>query len=274
MLMKERKKPENNKKIEKKKLVIVILSILIGVNICALATIIVYNRFHRSNSTSVIVPDNIISGDDNPDSTATPDTVNTTTPFISQDPITVTEQPRYADLLVLYKHQNADNTPFSVSNMFPGDSVTKYYCLRFTFRHTVTLCFRADIQRGNNELADAVGIRIVFPGTGHVLYDGLMKDMPESLTHAFTSSSVTTEDVFYEVSVYLDTSVGNECMDQEVVANFKWWIEEVENLEPSPQTGDDSKAGVWAIVLFTAFYLFIIYTLKSREEKKNEQQNG
>ena len=49
--------------------------------------------------------------------------------------------------------------------------------------------------------------------------------MPESLSCKLNK----TQEVDYEITAWLDTSVGNEYQDQELIADFHWWLEDVKS---------------------------------------------
>ena len=136
-----------------------------------------------------------------------------------------------ATTLSLYNRNADDNIPFKVVNMFPGDRETHNYCIRVFHNGTVILRFHADIRAGYEKLAEVLCCRVVLSGSGEVLYDGLMRDMPNPLTHPLYSNAKTTSYVDYEITVYLKTSVGNEYMNKRLVADFRWWVEEKGNLD-------------------------------------------
>lgn len=210
----------------KKKVVVLILFILIAINVIALVTTIIYLRFYRSDSETVRVPNNVIAdktagpspsstasstvkpgttGSTNSPSkqptstpegstavvTAAPTPTPTPTPRQTASPVvTATAEPQYADLLSLYKTESSETTPFETGEMYPGDTVTKYYCLRFAFKNKVTLNYKANIRSGSVGLSEALKIKVSLPDKGIIMYDGVMKDMPASLEYAFTSVNV------------------------------------------------------------------------------------
>lgn len=137
--------------------------------------------------------------------------------------------------LTIYKNQPEDSTPFHAANMFPGDSEQKTYLLAVSYRGTVTVHFHADVRSGSEKLAEVMNCRVVLKNTNETLYDGLMKDMPESLAHKLVSSKATTDELEYEITAYLSTSVGNEYMNKELLADFRWWAVE----EKVPGSGGD-----------------------------------
>lgn len=159
-------------------------------------------------------------------------TETTTTTATATTPGTIPGGPDTgATTLSLYNRNADDNIPFKVVNMFPGDRETHNYCIRVFHNGTVILRFHADIRAGYEKLAEVLCCRVVLSDSGEVLYDGLMRDMPDPLNHPLYANAKTTSYVGYEITVYLKTSVGNEYMNQRLVADFRWWVEEKGNLD-------------------------------------------
>lgn len=167
-----------------------------------------------------------------------------------------------ATLLRLHKQQGSDVIPFYAANMFPGDSVTRYFCVRVSHSDSVTLRYHASIRPGYEKLGEGMKVRIFLPATGELLYDGVMEGMPASLNRILTASQQSTEDLLYEITVYLDTSAGNEYQSGELVADLQWWIEETDFLT-SPKTGDSSLILLWSVlaVLSALAVLVLLYLL-------------
>ena len=74
--------------------------------------------------------------------------------------------------------------------------------------------FHAEVRSGYEKLAEVLKCRVVLPESGDILYDGLMRDMPESLNVDLQTDSEVTNEVYYEITAYLETSVGNEYMSR------------------------------------------------------------
>lgn len=161
-----------------------------------------------------------------------------------------------ATLLRLHSRQEEDNIPFAVTNMFPGDSVTRYYCVRVSHSQSITLHYRAEIRSGGEKLAEVLKVCICLPSEGETLYDGLMADMPKSLDWVMSGSN-RSDDMVYEITVYLDTSVGNDYQDKELMADFYWWVEDDGSLEP-PQTGDGNMLFLWAALAIASLLALIV----------------
>lgn len=127
--------------------------------------------------------------------------------------------------LVIYRNHPEDSTPFQMKNMFPGDLETKQYLLTIAYRGMVTVHFQADICAGYEKLAEVLKCKVVLNETNEVLYDGFMRDMPDKISHRLYSDKNVVDELSYEITVSLDTSVGNEYMNQELYADFRWWAE-------------------------------------------------
>ena len=274
---------ENEKGKSKIKIVIIILLILLAVSLLLLAGTLIYNHFTETRPVSVTVPDNIITPDgketssltsDSGESDTTDENSNISTSETSTSSTSTTNQSTaniIATALSLHNRNSNDNTPFQVGNMFPGDSETKYYCVRVSHKGDVILRFHADILPGYEQLAEVLCFRITLPESGEVLYDGLMQDMPKSLNHALNTDKSTTSQVYYEITAYLDTSVGNEYMNKDLIADFRWWVEETGNLD-SPQTGDSFNLYLWlCIAAGSLFLLILLWKKRKKEDAANEQ---
>lgn len=140
--------------------------------------------------------------------------------------------------LELYRNHAQDSAPFQVGNMLPGDRESKAFFLRVSYQGSVTVKFHADIQPGHDGLSDVLKCRIALRD-GEILYDGLMRDMPAALDYALPQSGGTTEELVYDVSAYLETSVGNEYASKDLVADFRWWVE----ADGSGGSGDEGDGG-------------------------------
>lgn len=275
---------------KKIKIVIIILAILLGISLTALGGTLLYNRLASRPAATVTVPDNLITPDedttkpDNSDSQA-PDSSDTEKPdgSYTQTPNSsaatsssavpmqsTTAEVKKAATVELYNKQPEENTPFQVGNMFPGDSETKYFRVRVSYHDTITVHYKATVRPGYEKLAEVLKVRIRLLSAGETMYDGLMRDMPESLTHKLASKKSATDELYYEITAYLDTSVGNDYQNKDLIADFKWWGEETGNLDDSPQTGDTSNILLWAVLAAGSLGMIIIL-LVTRRRKEDEE---
>lgn len=289
---------QKNKKLT---IVIVILIVLLCLSATALTGTLLYNHFVRTEPTTVDIPGNIItpdgedsgntgtdvSSDDSSDSSQTsstdepdesdapnssessaPDT-SSNSPSSSETTGTTSVSSSKASAIALHNGKPEDNMPFQVTNMFPGDRETKYYCVKVSYKGDIIVRYHADIRPRYEKLAEVLKVKIRLPETDETLYDGLMRDMPKSLNHALYTTEKTQSELYYEVTAYLDTSVGNEYQDKELIADFRWWVEETENLD-SPQTGDISNIYLWIALAAGSLFILILLLAKRRKEAADE----
>ena len=270
---------EEKKKI---KIVIIILAVLLGLILLALGGTLIYKKIANTTPATVTVPDNLITPDDDttkPDSSDTekPDSSDTQTPSSSADTSSsavptqsTTAEVKKAATIELYNKQPEENTPFQVGNMFPGDSETKYFRVRISYHDKITVHYKATVRPGYEKLAEVLQVRVKLLSTGETMYDGLMRDMPESLTHKLASKKSTTDELYYEITAYLDTSVGNDYQNKDLIADFKWWVEETGNLDDSPQTGDTSNILLWAVLAACSGSMMILLLVVRRRKEDEE----
>ena len=278
---------EQKKKI---KIVITVLAVLLGISLTALGGTLLYNRLASRPAATVTVPDNLITADEDttkpdssdsqaPDSSDTekPDGSYTQTPdgsaATSSSAVptqSTTAEAKKAATVELYNKQPEENTPFQVVNMFPGDSETKYFRVRVSYHDKITVHYKATIRPGYEKLAEVLKVRVKLLSTGETMYDGGIADMPESLTHKLASKNSAVGELYYEITVFLDTSVSNDYQNKDLIADFKWWVEETGNLDDSPQTGDTSNILLWAVLAAGSLSMIIILHITRRRKEDEE----
>ena len=271
---------------KKIKVIIIVLACLLGLSLLALGGTLIYNKIANNTPATVTVPDNLITPDEDttkpdnsdsqaPDSSDTekPDSSDTQTPNSSSATVeqSTTAETKKAATIELYNKQAEENTPFQVGNMFPGDSETKYFRVRVSYHDKITVHYKATVRPGYEKLAEVLKVRVRLLTTGEMLYDGLMRDMPESLTHKLASKKSTTDELYYEITAYLDTSVGNDYQNKDLIADFKWWVEETGNLDDPTITGDTSSIVLWAMLAACSgsMIILLLITRRRKEDKKN-----
>ena len=275
---------EQKKKI---KIIIIVLACLLGLSLLALGGTLIYNKIANTTPATVTVPDNLITPDEDttkPDSSESssqaPDSFDTQTPNSSAATSSSAETPtqsttaetKKAATIELYNKQPEENTPFAVGNMFPGDVETKYFRVRVSYHDKITVHYKATVRPGYEKLAEVLKVRVNLLSTGEIMYDGLMRDMPESLTHKLASPKSATDELYYEITAYLDTSVGNDYQNKDLIADFRWWVEETGNLDDSPQTGDTSNILLWAVLAACSGSMMLLLLVTRR--RKEDEENG
>lgn len=207
-------------------------------------------------------------------------------------------------VLELYRDHADESTPFQVENMFPGDTETKTDLLRVSYSGSVTVHFHADIRPGYEKLAEVLKCRVSVDG--EQLYDGLMRDMPASIDRTLPQSTGATAELTWVIDAYLETSVGNDYMEQSLKADFVWWVdasggsdrpvdpdrpdrpdapsrpdkpvspddqpdtpkEPEGELLPSPDTGDHSHIWLWVAVFVLALLALVLLVLTRKRKKE------
>lgn len=140
-----------------------------------------------------------------------------------------TTVPISAAEVVLSDDQSENAASLHAENLFPGDSQTKRYHVNITYQDRITLCFNSSVDSGNEELAEVMKIKVNLPSTGELLYDGPIDTMP-TLTHTLTSPQKVTQDIPYDVTIYLDPSADQSYQNLDLNAALHWWASETEDL--------------------------------------------
>ncbi len=276
-------------KSKKLKYAIIVLVILLVISASALTGTLIYNHYVHTEPATVNVPGNIITpnGEDSSDTKTEPppsespitsDGETTSAPDTSKAPDkseaetaeTTSASSTKASAIALHNRKPENNRPLQVANLFPGDAETKYYCIQVSYKGDIVVRYHADIRPGYEKLAEVLRCRVTLLTTGETLYDGLMRDMPKSLEHSLHTSTSTKSELYYEITAYLDTGVGNDYMDKALIADFRWWVEELDNLDP-PQTGDTFSLGIWISIAVTSLFMMIILLWNRRKEEQYEQ---
>ena len=257
---------------QKIKVIIIVLACLLGLSLLALGGTLIYNKIANTAPATVTVPDNRITPDED---TTKPDSSDTEKPSGSAvqpaQSTAATAEVKKAATVELYNKQPEENTAFAVGDMFPGDSETKYFRVRVSYHDKITVHYKATVRPGYEKLAEVLKVRVKLLSTGEMLYDGLMRDMPESLTHKLASKKSITDELYYEITAYLDTSVGNDYQNKDLIADFSWWVEETENLD-SPQTGDSFNLYLWLCIASGSLLLLILLWRKRKKEDAADEQ--
>lgn len=263
-------KEQKNKKL---KLLIIVLAILLAGSVAALVGTLLVNHFSEQEPATAVAADNIIT----PESEAAASDASSAQKSENGAQTAPTETPAVPasaeaakeEALTLRAGQAEENIPFHAVNLFPGDSETKYYRVQVSYKGDITVRYRAAVRPGYEKLAEVLRVRIRLLNTDSVLYDGLMRDMPSALPHTLYTDVRTQSELRYEITAYLDTSVGNAYQNRDLIADFYWWVEETDNLAP-PQTGGVTHVFIWlGIAVGSAAVLIVLG--KRRKEEENAQ---
>lgn len=303
-----------SKKQKNLKIAIIALAILLALSLIFLAIIYIYKIVSPKYSVTAVVPDNVLtsevdgssnSSDDN-HSSSKPSSISSTNsePTSSAGTSTSSVDNKSTNPIrsfTFFNRHTEYNTAFRVVNMFPGDREIKNYSVKVEHKSSIVVHFSAKIRDGYEKLAEVLKCRVVLPQNNEVLYNGLLRDIPESLEHLLATKESVTNYVDYEVTAYLDTSVGNEYMNKDLYADFRFWADEAEMsdliahgiYDPeyltgkteykhwydkvedilSAATGDNSKT--YIVVILAACSLFTIVLLsvwRKKEGVDNEKE--
>jgi hypothetical protein len=244
------------------RIVIAVLSVLLVICL-ALLFLVFWQRYTTKKPVHTEVSGNQIGEDSDVSSDET--TMPTDTDETSRAPTTTTTT---ASRLSLHRTKTVHNAPFFVKNMFPGDFEINHYCVRVSHNGPVTVEFIPKIRDGYEVLAEVLKCRISLQNSGKVLYDGLIADLTDPAKHTLNSDKQTVAELLYEITVYLDESVGNRYQNKELVADFEWRVTDTESLGP-PETGQNLRlilnAAVISVLVFALTTLLIW-------RKRNEKQ--
>lgn len=168
----------------------------------------------------------------------------------------------------LYRNNNVYNEKFNVENMFPGDSETKYYCVNVSYKNDITLKYSVDIESDYKKIEDVFNLKVKLLNANKVLYDGPIKNIKETIDYSTSSSKSITEEFCYEITAYLDTSVGNEYQNKETFIDFEWLVDN-DNLEneKNPQTGDNIEFWIGLVLVSVILLLFVLLILKNERKR-------
>lgn len=197
--------------------------------------------------------------------------------------------------LELYKEHSSDNEAFDVSNMVPGDKVSRNFTVRVHHNEALKVFFDAEVTQQTKSLGDVLQVSVTDQNTGKVLCQGTFNEInKKEFEIPVDKSSKGTTDLSYQVDAWLDTSVGNPYQEALLKANLKWYVKDSgDNTNPSdnkPQgtnsgkkhskptkhgnsdngltarTGDTVNLVLW-IVMGTCALALLVLLMKARQER-------
>ena len=285
------------------RIAILLLAVLVVLSAGGLAARYVYLNFFAPSRATATVPDNLIgdgSGTGEPaetggDETAAPTVPAETTAGTSpssaggaapegeepakpentagggQTQAAPTDEPEAA-VLELYQGHAGDNERFEARDMLPGDTVTKYFCIRAHHKNALELFFRTEVTEETKALGDVLQIRVVRLDTGEVLYNGSFagadgQEFSETLAENVQGETTA----YYRVDVSLDTSAGNEYQQAGLTADFEWFVKDEGSLEPPP-TGVAANLTLWIVLAAASLTLVVLLILIRRKEGGRHEQ--
>ena len=275
------------------KIAIIILAVLLVLSGGGLAVRYLYLHFAAPAQATAEVPDNLIGEEPEGSSNETPETThgdeNTSEPASgdeenenglsssdngdaggNESSSSTADKPKAAKL-ELYAGRPDANQKFEVSNMLPGDTETRYFCIRAYHDADIELFFRADVTEQTKSLGDALHIQVTHLDTGKVLCDASFADIDgKEFSELLAANAEEETTAYYQIDVSLDTSVGNEYQAAVLQADFQWYVEDEGGLTP-PQTGDSFNPVLWAALAASSLLLILLllFTRRRKEDAKN-----
>ncbi len=269
---------ELKKKMSKKtKIIIAILLSLIILTSGALTARVTYLKFFADKTSTSVVTDNLIGEDTdsnqdnlNEDAEEKDEAVETVT---SADGIQTNTGE--VTTIELHKRNASDNEKFQAENMLPGDSEVKYFAVKVKHHKNVEVCFKTEVTKQTENLANALNIKVARIETGKVLYNGSFADINnEEFFEVFAADGSTETVGTYKIEVWLPTSTGNEYQAANLMADFNWYVSDsdTDGLD-APGTGDTSNILLCLVLVLSSLALMIILLSFRRKEEKNAEQN-
>ncbi len=220
---------------QKLKIAIIVLMIVFIVSMVALTARIVYVCFFDDRTVTVVVPNNMLAADRKPHTLPT-------APLLSREFPLAASKEAEATVVELFQGQPSDNAPFHTENMFPGDSVTKYYCLKVYHKEDISVYFSvSDIQQ-TKELSKTLQIKVTKLDTHspQLLCSTSFADAASNSYEIRLSANSKQETLlYYRIDVTLPTSAGNECQGASLRAAFQWYAE-----RPSDETACENRCNI------------------------------
>lgn len=169
-----------------------------------------------------------------------------------------------APVLELYQGRPDANQRFEAGNMLPGDTVTRYFCVKVRHDTELELFFRTDVTEQTKVLGDVLHIRVTELGSGSTPCSAPFseingREFPETLLQNPEGETV----VYYRIDVSLDTSVGNEYQAASLMADLEWYVKDEGGLT-APQTGSYINPVLWTVLAVSALLLIFLLALSRR----------
>lgn len=204
----------------------------------------------------------------------------------------------------LDQKEPSDNERFEVSNMLPGDSITKYFCVKTTHDFDVKVYFESSIVDQTKQLGDVLDIKVTDVTDGvnraKLVTNGTFNEINKNSYPVQLKKNKDGYTVkYYKIDVSLDTSVGNPYQAAKLSADFKWYVTDEEfnalskdkpiipgitnpsdkgdssdegngnDKNNTAQTGDIFDKSLWIIFIGSAL-MIILLSLKNRSKKEDE----
>lgn len=272
--------PKQAPRASRLKIPIIILSVLLVLSAGGLVARMIYLNVYRPTQATVTLPDNRIREEsalptentaDNSKQTEFSDPADTDTTHAS-----VSSRPNKADkpaaeVLELFQGKPSVNERFEVKNMFPGDTETKYFCVRAHHDKDIELFFKTNVTEQTNNLGNALHIKVTHMDTGKVLVDAPFSEISGGeFSERLKANGEKSTNAYFEIDVSLDTSAGNDYQAARLTADVEWYVKDGGGLTP-PQTGDSTNILLWSILAVSSLLLIVILWKRRKEGERDGQ---
>lgn len=125
----------------------------------------------------------------------------------------------------LYKKKSSDNKPFQVRNMVPGDKTKQRFNVRVYHDGAVVLAFRSVVTDQTKELAEVLDVQVRQLDDDYILYNSTFAELQDKVfLEVLPTAKKKQTTRSYEITVSMDTSVGNPYQMAMLMADFEWYI--------------------------------------------------
>lgn len=258
---------------KKQKTVILFLTVLLLLSAGGLIGRYFYLSYVLPAHSTVTVPDNLIR-----EGTSDPEKNEwlSKDQWVSDHSVSVTgasnslqrDKPT-AVKIELFDGKPGGNETFEANNMFPGDTETRYFCVKAYHHEELPLYFRTNVTAQTKALSEALHIKVTHMETGQTLYDATFSEINgKEVLELLKNSEDKVTDVYYQIDVSLSTSEGNEYQGAVLKADFEWFVKDEKSLIPSPQTGDSTNIALWGVLAASSLAL-TAFLLKRRKGERH-----
>lgn len=174
----------------------------------------------------------------------------------------------------LSKLYPSDNERFQVSNMLPGDCVTKYYCIKTKHKKESIVYFETRIAEEKKHLGNVLEIKVTDVTEGaekekNIVNGTFDKVNKKKYPILISENSEENTEQYFRIDVLCPASLGNEYQKADLTADFKWYIENEDggNEEERPGaviTGDDMNQILLIVFVGSAILLAVLLALEKR----------
>lgn len=262
---------------KKQKTVILFLTVLLLLSAGGLIGRYFYLSYFSPAHSTVTVPNNLIrEGTSDPEKNERLSKPETEDQWASDHSIGVTgasnslqkDKPT-AVKIELFDGKPGGNETFETNNMFPGDTETRYFCVKAYHHEELPLYFRTNVTAQTKALSEALHIKVTHMETDQTLYDATFSEINgKEVSELLKNSEDKVTDVYYQIDVSLSTSEGNEYQGAMLKADFEWFVKDEKSLIPSPQTGDSTNIALWGVLAASSLAL-TAFLLKRRKGERH-----